>query len=109
MAAGERDSERNIEGAGWRIHAHLLVGGAEGRGAAHGALLIGAHEGPALADEKGLALAQLILDRGIALVLGAVAGVNDGAHYPTFSLAMASALSSAMTCWWASPASFVPA
>src|SRR5215831_15013843 len=78
--AVERLGDDDVEGAGARIGEELLVAGAEMVGAAQRMVGIGADDGPALRRTPRRAEADLVLDRGLALVLGRVAGIDGGAH-----------------------------
>jgi hypothetical protein len=75
--AVERLSNRNVELALARLLQHELVAGPDRRGAAQRTIDVGVLIDPALALDKGLALADLVLDRGVALVVRAVARVDD--------------------------------
>src|SRR5258708_11041673 len=78
--AVERNGNSDIECAGACVIPKLLIRRPERGGAAHGAILVGADEGRALAQDESFALPDLVLDRGIALILGAVSGVHCDAH-----------------------------
>src|SRR5215831_7623605 len=81
--AVERLGDDDVEAAGAGVGEELLVAGAEMVGAAQRMVGIGADDGPALRRDPGGAEADLVLDRGLALVLGRVAGIDGGAHGET--------------------------
>ncbi len=58
----------------------FLVTRSKGRGATGRAVSIGMEISPTSAFDESPALADLILDRGLALVLAGIAGVDDGTH-----------------------------
>ena len=63
-----------------RVRKKRLVAGAQMRRAARAVVGIDAAEPPAFRFDAAAADAHLILDRGVALKLRGIAGVNDGAH-----------------------------
>ena len=75
--AVERLSYRDIELALARPLQHELVAGSDRRGAAQRTIDVGMLVVPALALDEGPALADLVLDRGIALVVRTVSRVDD--------------------------------
>ena len=78
--AVERLADDDVEGAALGITPQLLQPRPEAAGAADGGIGVGAQQRPALAGDQPAADLELILDRGFALVLGGIAGVDDGAH-----------------------------
>jgi len=70
----------NVEGAGAGILQQLLVAGPQPAGAGAGRIAVGRHQRPALPVNTLPADADLVLDRGLALEIGRVAGVDHGAH-----------------------------
>ena len=75
--AVERLSNSDVKAALARPLQHELVAGPDRRGAAQRTIDVGMSIVPALALDEGPALADLVLDRGIALVVGAIARVDD--------------------------------
>ena len=78
--AVQRLADDDVEGAALGIPPQLLEGRPEAAGAADGGIGVGAQQRPALAGDPPAADLELIFDRGFALVLGGIAGVDDGAH-----------------------------
>ncbi len=76
----ERLHHDDVERVALDIGDQLLVAGAKAARPAHRAILVCLHEDPALPLSEAPAHLDLVLDRGLALVLAAVAGVDDGAH-----------------------------
>src|SRR5258706_1540164 len=71
----------DVEGAGAGILEQLLVGGTHADRTADRVIAIDIAWRPALVRDAALAEANLILDRGVALQLGGIAGVNDGTQH----------------------------
>ena len=78
--AVERLADDDVEGAALGIPAQLLQPRPEAAGAADGGIGVRAQQRPALAGDQPAADLELILDRGFALVLAGIAGIDDGAH-----------------------------
>jgi hypothetical protein len=75
--AVERLSNRDVELALACPLQHELITGPDRRGAAQRTIDVGMLVDPALALDEGPALSNLVLNRGIALAVGAVARVDD--------------------------------
>ncbi len=73
--------EHNIEPAAQGITEQGLDSCSDQRGAGHGTVLVAVHDGPALSLGVQAAQSQLILDRGLALVVGGVAGIERNAGH----------------------------
>ena len=78
--AVERLADDDVEGAVFGIPAQLLQPRPETAGAADRGIGVSAQQRPALAGDQPAADLELILDRRFALVLGRIAGIDDGAH-----------------------------
>ncbi|MEN3951278.1 hypothetical protein WJU17_07000 [Iodidimonas sp. SYSU 1G8] len=78
--------ENDIEGSAPKLRAQRLEGGAGRGSAAEGPVLEGPDNGPAAGLGIAAAEFDLILDRGILLVVGGIAGVDDGAQTHSGSL-----------------------
>ena len=76
--AVERLDDHDVEQASIEIRKQLLKSGPELAGAAQGGVFVGREKAPALTLNIALTDLDLILDRGFALQLGAVTGVDDG-------------------------------
>src|SRR5215471_16031505 len=72
--------EHNLKQSFPRILEEALVARSEPGRAALRAIGVGDRKGPAFGLDPRLAEADLILDRGVALKVRGVAGVNGGAH-----------------------------
>ena len=82
--AVQRLGQHHVEAAGLRIGQQRLDAGTNERCAGDGAVGIGFHDGPALADGALPALAQLVLDGSVTLVVGGIAGVERNAGHRRF-------------------------
>ena len=78
--AVEGFGDDDVEGGLARAFEQRLITRAQRRGAAERGITIDLHQFPALADEAFLAKTQLVLDGRLALVIGGIAGVDDGAE-----------------------------
>nr|WP_233436633.1 hypothetical protein [Caldimonas thermodepolymerans] len=79
--AVERLRQHHVETARLRIGQKRLDAGADEGCAGNGSVGIGFHHRPALARRAFPALAQLVLDRGITLVVGGIARVKGNADH----------------------------
>ena len=79
----QRLGHHNIERRLARSFQQCLVSGPQGGGAAERGITIDLDQLPAFGGDPLLADADLVVDRGIALLVAAVAGVDDGAHHDT--------------------------
>jgi hypothetical protein len=70
--------DHHVEGPAAGTEQQLLVARAEDRRAADRGVLVDLDELPPLSLDRRAAEPDLVLDRGRALELGAVAGINDG-------------------------------
>jgi hypothetical protein len=77
----ERFDHDYVKKIATEIGAEFLVPGSEAAGATDRVVFVAAHQSPALPFDKPPADFDLVLDRGIPLVLAAIAGVDDGAHH----------------------------
>lgn len=78
--AVDRLADNHVELLVCRIGQQLLEAGPEAAGATDGSITVVANHGPALSYGIAAADLDLILDRGLALQIGGVAGIDDGAH-----------------------------
>ena len=82
--------DHHVEAPLARILEQLLVAGPQVRGAALGAVGVDLRRAPSLPLEAAPADADLVLDRGVTLQVGGVAGVDGGAQHqddlPRFSI-----------------------
>ncbi len=69
-----------LEPAGLQVRQELAVTVPEGAVAADGPVLIDLGKRPALLLDVATANLDLVLDGGVALVVGGIAGINDGAQ-----------------------------
>src|SRR6266404_9392162 len=70
----------DFEFAGAGVFQELLVSGPEPAGPAAGSITIGTPKLPALALDPLPTDPDLVLDRGLALKVGRIAGIDHGAH-----------------------------
>ena len=69
----------NIDPGPARVILQILVAGPQGRSAGHGGIGIDPCDGPAFLGDQATADPDLVFQRGLALVLRAVAGIDRGA------------------------------
>ena len=86
--AVERLGDHDLEGAGTRVLQQLLVAGPKAARAAHAVIRIGRDRRPAFRRDPGCAEPHLVLDRGVALKVGRIPGIDGGTqgHRRTFLL-----------------------
>jgi hypothetical protein len=92
--AVQRLGHDHVELAIARIGEQALVARSQHRGTAERSVAVGLLQGPALPFDERAALSHLVLDRGFALVVRRVPGVDHGAHgLSSWSLEAATAAS----------------
>ncbi len=77
----ERLDDDDVEGAGFGVGENLLVSRPEGAAARERPILVRTNQCPALGIDQPATNLDLILDRGVALLVGAVASLDHGARH----------------------------
>jgi hypothetical protein len=75
-----RLADHGVEASGFGVREETLKSGPKPAGTAYRAVIIHSGLGPTVLPDVSSADLNLILDRGLALVLGAVSGVNHRAR-----------------------------